>query len=185
MSDAASNTSQEPRSSTADARSSVGVPAFDVVEVQSPRAQLPPMASLDALIGQSQWAKIVETLAPVGDALPPAYMLVYAVALRELHGDEGATRQADALSIRALSGLLDVREGSPTALLLARRMQRRDWRRAPAPKPRVQIALVVIAVLLGASVGWMFDEYRDRQEALRATRAAINSDCPVLPGQTH
>ncbi len=138
---------------------------IDVVEVQSVRTQIPPMHALDALIGQSQWSKVIEQLTPCESVLPATHQLLLAIAIKESGVEGDAARRADRMSIQALATLLDVGEQSPTALLLARRVQRRDWRRAPAPKPRVQIAIIAAAIVIGAFVGLVWDEWNDRRAA--------------------
>ncbi len=158
-------------------------PLGDIVETQSARAQVPPMGTLEGLIGQNQWARVVELLEPCADVMPAAHQLLYAVALRESGAEGDLARRADALSIRALATLLDVPDQSPVALMLARRVQRRNWRQAPAPKPRVQFALVVAAVVIGAFVGWVWDEWNDRRATARTTRAPAAASAPAATGQ--
>jgi hypothetical protein len=160
-------------------RRSNGPPSLvDVVEVQSVRSQMPPMTALDGLIEQSQWAKVVELLTPCAAVLPPPHLLLLAIALKESGAEGDDARRADRMSIQALAAMLDVPEQSPTALLLARRMQRRNWRQAPAPKARVQVALVAAAIAIGAFVGWAWDEYSDR-------RSVRPSAAPVAATDTH
>lgn len=148
----------------------------DLIEVQSPTAMIPPLHAIEALVGQGQWTKVAEQLSPHEASLSPRHALLLAIALGEAGGADGRDKGADRLAIRAFAGLLDVPEASPLALLLARRTLRRSWRQAPAPKARVQLALVVTAVVLGALVGLALDEWRDRSHSRRVPVSAVAPD---------
>ncbi len=143
----------------------VPLPLGDIVEVQAAGTQVPTMHALSQLAGEGQWARIVEQLRPLEEALPAQQRLLYAVALRESGAPEEESRRADAMAMAAVATLLDVPADGALPRMLARRIQRRSWRQAPAPRPRVQVAVMVVAVTIGALVGWAWDEWVDRRVA--------------------
>ena len=117
------------------------------------------LGKVEPLIQQTRWADIVEALGPASRAaeLPPGLALVYAMALAETAGD-ASTTEASLLAIRSVSALLGVPEGSGTALMVAKRVLRRNpvtWRRRPAPRAPIRLALIVVALFLGIVAGWL------------------------------
>lgn len=116
-------------------------------------------ASVELLLQQTRWADIVQTLGPQERAaeLPPTLALIYAMALAETAG-AGSTTKANLLAIRSVASLLSVPEDSGTALMVAKRVMRRNpvaWRARPAPRAPLRIALVVVALALGIVAGWL------------------------------
>lgn len=123
-----------------------------------------------SLIEQNEWSKVCATLAPSRDALPatsPSLGLLYAVALREEelrharpeHSHDPATER---LALESLALLLGISPDSAAARIIARRLLRRPWSAAPAPTTRTSLAIVAVAIALGALVGWILDEGFDR-----------------------
>jgi hypothetical protein len=114
------------------------------------------MAKLDPLVERSAWEQVVKELSSERD-VTPQLTLLRAMAQRELlpDRDKGAvllTREA----IAALAEILQVPENSPTALLLAKRLLRRN--RSPtatAPSKGVSAGMLFAGLAVGASVGWL------------------------------
>lgn len=124
----------------------------------APPTMDPRFAELEPLIARNAWKEIAERLGPAGEAgtLPPALALVLALAQREAAGDDGAAGATE-LAIRSMAALVGVPQGSDMALVLAKRLLRRNpagWRQRPAPAARYSAAIIVLGILVGAAVGW-------------------------------
>ncbi len=118
----------------------------------------PRFAELEPLVARNAWKEIAERLGAAGEAgaLPPALALVFALAQREAAGEEGAAG-ATALAIRSMAALVGVPQESGMALVLAKRLLRRNpagWRQRPAPAARYSAVIIVLGILVGAAVGW-------------------------------
>jgi hypothetical protein len=117
----------------------------------------PRLTELEALFAKGDWDGIRRRLGSpdqIGQ-LPPTLGLIYAVAWREAEGDEGASG-ASALAIRCAASLFGVPPESSTALVLAKRLLRKNpaaWRSRPAPPRRISALIMVVALLVGAGVG--------------------------------
>lgn len=117
----------------------------------------PRLAEIEALVDRSAWKDIADKLDPAAKAgdLPPALALLHALALRETAGDEAGPRATE-VAIRSMAALLGVTPESPAALVLAKRLLRKNpasWRTRPAPSARLSVALVVLAIVVGVAAG--------------------------------
>jgi hypothetical protein len=117
------------------------------------------LGSVEPLVQQNRWDEIVTTLGPSARAekLPPALALIYAMALAETAGSR-STSDANLIAIRSVATLLAVPTESSTALMVAKRVMRRNpiaWRRRPAPRAPIRMALVIVALALGIVSGWL------------------------------
>jgi hypothetical protein len=117
------------------------------------------MAAIEKLLTRGDYARVCELLGPPERAagMPPAMALVYATAHKEA-GDDAESGEVNFLAIRAVASLLGVSAESRTALMIAKRMLRRNpvtlaERRAP-PAP-ARVALIVVALALGGIIGWL------------------------------
>lgn len=140
------------------------LPLFDAHEATQVR-----MATVEALAGQNQWQKVKNFLDPVfaSEAMSPALSLVYAIALREtepLPGTEApAKSRADAEKVarEALAKMLGAGSDSLLVRVAVKRLLRRTWSRAPAPSTRTSVLLIVMAVVVGAFIGFLVGPGRD------------------------
>jgi hypothetical protein len=112
------------------------------------------LAKLDPMIERSAWEQVTKELSDARD-LPPVLALLQVIARRELEDDKKSaalTREA----IKALSTLLEVPENSPLALLLAKRLLRRN-RATTQTQPSTGLSLGVVlgGLAIGAGVGWL------------------------------
>jgi hypothetical protein len=111
------------------------------------------LAEVEALLETTNWGAVVDVLAKA-ESLTPPLALLYAIALRE----RDAEGDADGIAIRAAAALLCVPEDSETALVVAKRILRRNpvaWKARPAPPVRVSVAIVVAVLVLGALAGFL------------------------------
>ncbi len=129
-----------------------------VVTIGDPRLE-----ALEPLLASAKWSEICAQLGPADQAgkLPPTLGLVYALARSEsaAASDKGASA-AHEMSIRCMAALFSVPAGSPIALVLAKRLLRKNpaaWRTKPAPKTSVSILIMVIALLIGAAIAAYFN----------------------------
>ncbi len=118
----------------------------------------PRLIDVDPLLATGSWRQILELLGPPEaiERLPPTLGLIYAVALRESVGDASAT-PANELAIRSMAAIYGIAPGSAAALVLAKRLLRQNpaaWRTKPAPPAKLSALIIVIALALGAGVGW-------------------------------
>jgi hypothetical protein len=110
-------------------------------------------AKLDPMVERSAWEQVAKELE--GKDLPPQLTLLQVMARRELVDDKSAvalTREA----IKAIAMLLEVPETSPTALLLAKRLLRRN--RTPSqvrPSTGLSFGVVLAGLAVGIGVGWL------------------------------
>jgi hypothetical protein len=119
------------------------------------------LSQVEPLVQQQRWAELRTLLASQEEGpskLPPAFALLYAIALKEGAGAEessGAPReQAEALGIAAVSEMLSVPPHSATALIVAKRTLRRrplEWNQKASG--RISFLFVILALILGAGVG--------------------------------
>lgn len=119
------------------------------------------LSQVEPLVQQQRWAELRTLLASQEEGpsnLPPAFALLYAIALKEGAGADdaaGAPReQAESLGIAAVSEMLSVPPHSATALIVAKRALRRrplEWNQKASG--RTSFLFVILALLCGAGVG--------------------------------
>jgi hypothetical protein len=118
----------------------------------------PRLRDVEPLIRATDWAAIEQKLAPTEDSpkLSPGLSLIYALARREVRGDSVAESTTEQ-TIRAVADLFGVEPSSPIALVIGKRLIRRNpgLRATPAPPPRVSITLSVLAIVIGGLIGWL------------------------------
>jgi hypothetical protein len=119
------------------------------------------LAQVEPLVQQSRWVELRTLLAGQEESpanLPPAFALLYAIALKEGAASDdakdGPREQAEALGIAAVSELLSIPPHSATALVVAKRALRRrplEWTQKASG--RTSVLFVILALLCGAGVG--------------------------------
>jgi hypothetical protein len=120
------------------------------------------LSQVEPLVQQGRWQELRTLLGNQADGpknLPPAFALLYAIALKEVaNPDEttssGPREQAELIAVGALSELLSVPSHSATALVVAKRALRRrqlEWTRKASG--RTSLLFVIFALLFGACVG--------------------------------
>jgi hypothetical protein len=140
--------------------------------------------TIEALVSQGRWQQVVDLLTQRADKLTPAQALLFAVAIRELAPapPEDDLRKADSLALHSLAALMGVANDSPVALMLARRMVRRNWRSAPAPRTRTSLFIILAAVVIGSVVGILWDQASERVHG-RPTATSTAGESPAPPAQ--
>lgn len=126
----------------------------------------PRLETIEPAISAGDWAAIVKLLGTDDEAgrLPPNLGLLYALARKEAeHDDATAKRGSDLtqLAIRCMAGLFGVPAQSPIALVLAKRLLRKNpvsWQQRPAPPAKVSVLFIVLAIAIGSAVGWAISQ---------------------------
>lgn len=118
----------------------------------------PRLEAVEPLVARGDWANVSKQLGPMDKAgfLPPNLGLLFALAHHESASEEDAGA-GNEIAIRCMAGLLGVASESPVALVLAKRLLRKNpqtWREKPAPPARVSFLIVLAVLVLGAAVGW-------------------------------
>jgi hypothetical protein len=120
------------------------------------------LSQVEPLVQAGRWHELRKLLSSQDEEpanLPPAFALLYAIALKEGSGEEQSPAvargaAAEALGIAAVSELLSVPAHSATALVVAKRALRRrplEWTRKASG--RASLFFVLLALLCGAGVG--------------------------------
>lgn len=120
---------------------------------------------VEPLVKQARWSELRDLLArqrAAPDALPPAFGLLYAIAMKEsssaeLSGREQRGPDAELVGIAAVSRMLSVPVESATAVVVAKRALRLkplEWTTRKA-SGRTSFVAVLLALLFGAGVGYL------------------------------
>lgn len=123
----------------------------------------PRLRAVEPAVSAGDWKQVADVLGPNENAgnLPPTLGLVYALARKEIEHDEAANTRdpgTNQLAIRCMAGLFGVEPDSPIALVLAKRLLRKNpvgWRQRPAPSAKVSILFVALAIVIGSAIGWV------------------------------
>jgi hypothetical protein len=111
------------------------------------------LTELEPLLAETNWDAVLNKLQQY-ESLPPQLALLYAIAQRERE----ATGDADAVAIRAVAALLCLPEDSHTALVIAKRLIRRNpvaWQKRKAPSVRSSIMIALLVAVVGALAGYL------------------------------
>jgi hypothetical protein len=126
-----------------------------VVTIDDPR-----IPEIEAALTASDWDHVIQSLGPAEQAgrLPPNLGLLFAVAMKEKERPNTPQYDITDLAIRCCAGVFGVDPSSPIALVLAKRLLRKNpvaWQKKPAPPPSISILIISIGVAVGALIGWL------------------------------
>ena len=124
-------------------------------QVQPRTSEDADVAKLEQLVARGAW----EDVAKLGTdpAQPALYRLMRVIALREtLPSDAKGAGKLTQEAIAALAEVLGVPASSPTALMLAKRLLRRNpvWTHTQ-PATGVSAGVVIIGLMIGGGIGWL------------------------------
>jgi hypothetical protein len=120
----------------------------------------PRLEQVESALRVNDWDGVLRALGPADEAgkLPPNLGLIYAIARKEKETTESKGSDATEIAIRCAAGLLGVTADSPLALVVAKRIVRKNpvaWQKAPAPPARVSAIIMLIALVIGGAIGWL------------------------------
>lgn len=122
----------------------------------------PRLVELERAASLGDWTVALRLADTVEDAakLPPAIALVWALARKEtLPPDDKGGNAVTALAVRSAATLLGVGDKSDLALLIAKRLLRKNpasWAKKPAPSTGISILIMVLALIVGSGIGLLF-----------------------------
>lgn len=141
-------------------RAAVNVPEAGAANAM-PGTSLPDarLAALEPLLAANDWKAVAGVLGATGHggALPAALELIYAIARKESPAVSSDPHEGNDAAILAMATLLGSAPDSAAALLLTKRLLRRNpvsLGKRPAPRASVSIAIVLLAVIVGGAVGY-------------------------------
>jgi hypothetical protein len=118
----------------------------------------PRLLKYEPLVERTAWEQLYNELSREPE-LSPVLELLRIIARRETLPN--AERQNAALlsqdAITTLARLLEVPETSPTALLLGKRLLRKNpgWARVPSPGTGLSAGMLLAGIAVGAGIGWL------------------------------
>ncbi len=120
---------------------------------------LPTLHDVEPLLAKGNYQGLCELLGPLDRAeqLSPALALLYATARKETVSPEG-DEDVNPLAIRSVASLLDVSEDSRTALMVAKRILRKNpviWQKRKAPGAPARVFLILFGLAIGIIGGWL------------------------------
>jgi hypothetical protein len=129
--------------------------AVSVVTSSDPR-----LPAVEKAVEAGNWEAVLAALGPADDVgrLPPNLGLLCAIALKEKEREEAVTADRTDIAIRCTAAVLGVDTASPIALLVAKRLLRKNptaWRQRPAPRPTISILIVLGGLLIGGTLSWL------------------------------
>jgi hypothetical protein len=118
----------------------------------------PRVLKYEKLVERNAWEQLAEQLGQEQE-LSPALLLLHVIAQREmLKGDQkqDAARLAQQ-GISAMARILQLPEASPTALVLGKRLLRRNpgWAPQRTASTGLSVGLLLGGVTIGAAIGWL------------------------------
>jgi hypothetical protein len=121
--------------------------------------EAPTLEAVEPLLAKGSYQAICDLLGPLDRAeqLGPELALIYATASKEATSS-GAEEDVNPVAIRSVATLLGVSEDSRTALMVAKRILRRNpvvWQKRKAPGAPVRVALIILGLAVGIVGGWL------------------------------
>jgi hypothetical protein len=119
----------------------------------------PRLAEVERAAAMGDWGAVLRLAETVEDAekLPANLGLIWALARKEtLPPDDRSASAVTKLAVRSAASLLGVADKSDLALLIAKRLLRKNpgsWRQAPAPSTGISIFIMVVALVVGSAIG--------------------------------
>jgi len=117
----------------------------------------PRVERVEDALARGDWQSVARDLGKIEEAgaLPPNLGLVCAVAHAESSADAPGENE---LAIRCMAAIFGVAPDSRLALVLAKRLLRKNpvaWRQRPAPPARVSLLIILVTLVVGGAVGWL------------------------------
>lgn len=112
------------------------------------------LARYEPLVERGAWDQLAQELA--GETRGPALTLLYAIARRETLDDRKQAGSLTRETLTAVAELLGLPEGSPIALLLGKRLLRRNpWHGKRKASKGLSVGLMISGLCIGAGIGWL------------------------------
>lgn len=157
----------EPPPSFSGSKGAISVGSMPTFPVEDQRASTnrivtnrdPRVDEVETALRRNDWDGVLRALGPADSAgrLPPNLGLIYAIARKEKETEASKGSEATELAIRCAAGLLGVTVDSPLALVVAKRIVRKNpvsWQKAPA-SAGLSAVFMIIALVLGGGIGWL------------------------------
>jgi hypothetical protein len=112
------------------------------------------LARYEPLVERGAWDQLAQELA--AETRGPALTLLYAIARRETLDDRKQAAAMTQEALAAVAELLGVPQGSPIALLLGKRLLRKNpWHGKRKASAGLSVGLMIGGLCMGASIGWL------------------------------
>lgn len=117
----------------------------------------PRVLKYEALVERNAWEQISDELSRE-TALSPALCLLHIVARREsLKSDPKETAKLTEQAISTIARILQVPEASPTALVISKRLLRRNpgWNHQKQASTGLSLSIMLFGIAAGGGIGWL------------------------------
>jgi len=120
----------------------------------------PRIPELEKALASGNWDEALKLLGTPADSgrLPPNLGVLFAIAMKEKDREDMPTAELNDVAIRCTAGLLGVAHDSPIALLIAKRLLRRNpvaLHKRPAPRPTISILIIVCTLIITGTLSWL------------------------------
>ncbi|MBW2452911.1 MAG: hypothetical protein JRI68_00275 [Deltaproteobacteria bacterium] len=120
---------------------------------------LPTLHDVEPLLAKGNYQGICDLLGPLerAEQLDPASALLYATAHKEV-GSADSEEDVNPLAIRSVASLLEVSATSRTALMVAKRVLRKNpviWQKRKAPGAPARVFMIIFGLAIGIIGGWL------------------------------
>ena len=120
----------------------------------------PRIPDLEKALASGNWDETLKLLGTPTESgrLPPNLGVLFAIAMKEKERQDMPASELNDLAFRCTAGLLGVAHDSPIAMLIAKRLLRRNpvaLHKRPAPRPTISILIIIVTVLITGSLSWL------------------------------